>query len=96
VGGSETTSNVLFYKIQKTAANKIMLSATQFTTLYDGHAVEGGVASSVTPSKINNAVATVAAGKEVESIIMRKHLVVAILLTLVTYLLGGLFISLGF
>jgi lactate permease len=96
VGGSETTSNVLFYKIQKTAADKIGLSATQFTTLYGGHAVGGGVASSVTPSKINNAVATVAAGKEVESIIMRKHLVVAILLTLVTCLLGGLFISLGF
>ena len=96
VGGSETTSNVLFYKIQKTAADKIGLSATQFTTLYGGHAVGGGVASSVTPSKINNAVATVAAGKEVESIIMRKHLVVAILLTVVTCLLGGLFIALGF
>ncbi len=96
VGGSETTSNVLFYKIQKTAADKIGLSAPQFTTLYSGHAVGGGVASSVTPSKINNAVATVAAGKEVESIIMRKHLVVAILLTIVTCLLGGFFISLGF
>jgi len=96
VGGSETTSNVLFYKIQKTAADKIGLSASQFTTLYGGHAVGGGVASSVTPSKINNAVATVAAGKEVESIIMRKHLVVALLLTIVTCLLGGLFIAIGF
>jgi len=95
VGGSETTSNVLFYKIQKTASDTIGLSPTQFTTLYGGHAVAGGVASSVTPSKINNAVATVAAGKETESIIMRKHLVVALLLTVVSCLLGGLLITLG-
>jgi lactate permease len=65
-------------------------------TLYGGHAVAGGVASAVTPSKINNAVATVAAGKEIESIVMRKHLIVALLLTLVTCLLTGLFITLGF
>jgi lactate permease len=95
VGGSETTSNVLFYKIQKTASDTIGLSANKFMTLYGGHAVAGGVASSVTPSKINNAVATVAAGKETESIIMRKHLVVAMLLTVVTCLLGGLLIGLG-
>jgi len=96
VGGSETTSNVLFYKIQKTAADKIGLTASQFTTLYGGHAVGGGVASSVTPSKINNAVATVAAGKEVEAVIMRKHLVIALLLTAVTCLLCGLLITIGF
>ena len=96
VGGSETTSNVLFYKIQKTAADTIGLSPTQFMTLYGGHAVGGGVASSVTPSKINNAVATVAAGKEIESIIMRRHLVIALLLTAVTCLLTGFLVSLGF
>lgn len=95
VGGSETTSNVLFYKIQKTASDTIGLSANQFTTLYGGHAVAAGVASSVTPSKINNAVATVAAGKETESIIMRKHLIVALILTVVTCLLGGLLITFG-
>jgi lactate permease len=65
-------------------------------TIYGSHAVAGGVASAVTPSKINNAVACVAAGKEVESTIMRKHLIVALLLTLVTCLLTGLLISLGF
>ena len=96
VGGSETTSNVLFYKIQKTAAENLGLNQNSFMTLYGGHAVAGGVASAVTPSKINNAVATVAAGKETESIIMRKHLVVALLLTAVTCLLGGLLIALGF
>ena len=96
VGGSETTSKVLFYKIQKTAADRIGLSGSQFMTLYGGHAVGGGVASSVTPSKINNAVETVAAGEEIESMIMRKHLVVALLLTVVTCLLGGFLITLGF
>jgi len=96
VGGSETTSNVLFYKIQKTAADGLGLAPNQFMTVYGSHAVAGGVASAVTPSKINNAVATVAAGKEVESIIMRKHLIVALLLTMVTCLLTGLLVTLGF
>ncbi len=96
VGGSETTSNVLFYRIQKTAADGLGLAPNQFMTIYGSHAVAGGVASAVTPSKINNAVACVAAGKEVESTIMRKHLIVALLLTLVTCLLTGLLISLGF
>ncbi len=96
VGGSETTSNVLFYKIQKTAAEGLGLAPNQFMTIYGSHAVAGGVASAVTPSKINNAVATVAAGKETESIIMRKHLVVALLLTLVTCVLTGLLVTLGF
>ncbi len=96
VGGSETTSNVLFYKIQKTAAEGLGLAPNQFMTIYGSHAVAGGVASAVTPSKINNAVATVAAGKEVESIIMRRHLVVALLLTLVTCVLTGLLVTLGF
>ena len=96
VGGSETTSNVLFYKIQKTAADGLGLYSSRFMTLYGGHAVAGGVASAVTPSKINNAVATVAAGKEIESMVMRRHLIVAMLLTVVTCLLTGLFITLGF
>jgi lactate permease len=96
VGGSETTSNVLFYKIQKTAAENLGLNQNSFMTLYGGHAVAGGVASAVTPSKINNAVATVAAGKEIESIIMRRHLVIALLLTAVTCLLTGFLVSLGF
>lgn len=96
VGGSETTSNVLFYKIQKTATESLGLAPRQFMTIYGSHAVAGGVASSVTPSKINNAVATVAAGKETESIIMRRHMVVALLLTLVTCLLTGFLVTLGF
>jgi lactate permease len=78
------------------AANGLGFHSSRFMTLYGGHAVAGGVACAVTPSKINNAVATVAAGKEIESMVMRKHLIVALLLTLVTCLLTGLFITLGF
>jgi lactate permease len=96
VGGSETTSNVLFYKIQRTTADSLNLGSSGFMTIYSGHAVAGGVASAVTPSKINNAVSVVAAGKEIESFIMRRHLLIALILTLVTSILSGLLVSLGF
>jgi lactate permease len=95
VGGSETSSNVLFLKIQKTASENIGLSDSGFMTVYSSHAVAGGIASAVTPAKINNAIVTIDAGKNMESHIMRKHLVVAILLTIATGLLTGIFVNLG-
>jgi lactate permease len=95
VGGSETSSNVLFMKIQKTAADDIGLSSSGFMTIYGSHAVAGGVASAVTPAKINNAVVTINESKATEAFIMRKHLVVAILLTIGTGILTGIFVSLG-
>jgi lactate permease len=64
-------------------------------TVYSSHAVAGGIASAVTPAKINNAIVTIDAGKNMESHIMRKHLVVAILLTIATGLLTGIFVNLG-
>jgi lactate permease len=95
VGGSEASSNVLFMKVQKTAATDIRLSDAGFMTVYGSHAVAGGIASAVTPAKINNAVVTIDAGKDTESLIMRKHLVVAVLLTVATGILTGVFVSLG-
>jgi lactate permease len=95
VGGSETSSNVLFLNIQKTAASDVGLSPSQFMTAYGSHAVAGGVASAVTPAKINNAVVTIDAGKETESVIMRKHLVVALLLTIATGILCGVLVNIG-
>ena len=95
VGGSETSSNVLFLKIQKTASENIGLSDSGFMTVYSSHAVAGGIASAVTPAKINNAIVTIDAGKNMESHIMRKHLVVAILLTIATGILTGIFVNLG-
>lgn len=95
VGGSETSSNVLFLNIQKTAASEIHLSDTGFMTLYGSHAVAGGIASAVTPAKINNAVVTIDAGHGVESQIMRKHLIIALLLTVGTGILTGILVMLG-
>ena len=95
VGGSETSSNVLFMKIQKTAADNVRLNHDGFMTIYGSHAVAGGVASAVTPAKINNAVVTIDESKETEAFIMRKHLVVAILLTVATGIFTGVLVSIG-
>jgi lactate permease len=86
---------VLFLKIQKTAAENLKLNNTDFMTIYGSHAVAGGVFSAVTSAKINNAVVTIGESKATESLIMRKHLIVAILLTIVTGILTGIFVSLG-
>lgn len=95
VGGSETSSNVLFLKVQKTAADDIGLNNAAFMTIYASHAVAAGVASAITPAKINNAVVTIDESKATESLIMRKHLIIAILLTMATGILTGIFVSLG-
>jgi len=95
VGGSETSSNVLFLNIQKTAAKNVGLDNTGFMTVYGSHAVAGGIASAVTPAKINNAVVTIDEPHKTESLIMRKHLIVALLLTVATGILTGLFVNIG-
>jgi len=94
VGGSETSSNVLFLSIQKTAMHELKLDSS-FMTVYGSHAVGGGIASAVTPAKINNAVATIDAGKETESLIMRKHMIVAVLLTVATGIMTGILVNVG-
>jgi lactate permease len=95
VGGSETSSNVLFLKIQKSAADKVGLNNSAFMTVYGSHAVAGGIASAVTPAKINNAVVTIGETHEAESLIMRKHLIIALLLTVATGILTGILVNLG-
>jgi lactate permease len=95
VGGSETSSNVLFLNIQKTAADNIGLDHNGFMTVYGSHAVAGGIASAVTPAKINNAVVTIDESHKIESLIMRKHLVIVLLLTIATGLFTGVLVSLG-
>ena len=64
-------------------------------TVYGSHAVAGGIASAVTPAKINNAVVTIDAGKETESLIMRRHLIVAVLLTIAAGILTGILVNIG-
>lgn len=95
VGGSEASSNVLFLKIQRTASENIGLTDEGFMTVYGSHAVAGGIASAVTPAKINNAVVTIDESHETESLIMRKHLIVALLLTIATGVLTGILVGLG-
>jgi lactate permease len=92
--GSETTSSILFYKIQRAAATNLNLGENGFMTLFASHGVAGGVASAVTPSKIANSVNTIAAGKEVESIIMRRNLLVSIIILILVAALAGILINL--
>jgi lactate permease len=63
-------------------------------TLFASHGVAGGVASAVTPSKIASSVNTIAAGKEVESVIMRRNLLISLLILSLVALLTGVLISL--
>ena len=95
VGGSETSSNVLFLKIQKTASDAVGLNQAEFMTVYGSHAAAGGIASAVTPAKINNAVVAIGGSRETESAIMRKHLLIAMLLTVATGIMTGIFVNIG-
>jgi len=96
VGGSETGSNVLFMKIQEKACLDTGLNDKQFMTVYGAHAASGGVASAITPAKITNAVATIGEGKKLEAEIMRKHMAIAIGLTVLLGIMTGVFVQLAF
>jgi lactate permease len=96
VGGSETGSNVLFFRIQEKACADLGLTPKQFMTVYGAHAASGGVASAITPAKITNAVATIGAGRKLEAQIMRKHMAIAIVLTVAIGVMTGIFVSIGF
>lgn len=96
VGGSETGSNVLFYRIQRTAAEDIGYGREgDFMTIYAAHANAGGIASAITPSKINNATATIGAGRDIESMVMRKNILLVLLLTTLTGIMTALFLNLS-
>lgn len=93
--GSETTSSILFYRIQRAAAANLGLGEGGFMTLFASHGVAGGVASAVTPSKIASSVNTIAAGREVESTIMRRNLLISVIILVLVAALAGVFIGLG-
>ncbi len=95
VGGSETGSNVLFYKIQRQVATEIGASDAEFMTMYAAHGNAGGVASAITPSKINNAVATIKGDAKMESAVLQKHLVLVIAITLVISFMTAAFVAWG-
>jgi lactate permease len=85
----------MFMKIQHQASVDIGLNQDQFMTMYGAHAAGGGIASAMTPAKINNAVATIDAGNTLESRVMRKHMVIAMTLVILTGILTGVFIGLS-
>ena len=70
VGGSETASNVLFAKIQYGAVVST-IGAHAFMAVYGAHAVAGGIASAITPSKITNAAALVGLKGKDESTLLK-------------------------
>ncbi len=74
VGGSETASNVLFAKIQWEATLSTV-GAGAFMWIYAAHAVGGGIASAITPSKITNAAATIGVGGKEEAQFIKAVLV---------------------
>jgi len=100
VGGSEASSNVMFFPIQQKAAEGIGLTeagrnSSSLMTIYGSHANGGGIASAITPSKINNAAATIGADARLESEVMRSHVPIVLAITFIVGLMTGLFILLG-
>lgn len=79
VGGSETASNVLFAKIQWEATLSTV-GAGAFMWIYAAHAVGGGIASAITPSKITNAAATIGVGGKEEAQFIKAVLVPVVLM----------------
>ncbi len=99
VGGSETGSNVLFMNVQYETAGQVGILGgsgvinDKFMAMYGGHGVAGGVASAITPSKVNNAVVTIGEGPEMEALVMSKLLMVTIVLMVVINVMTGIFVS---
>ncbi|WP_245792001.1 L-lactate permease [Desulfurobacterium indicum] len=81
VGGSETASNVLFAKIQYSAI-VATVGATAFMPAYGAHAVGGGIASAITPSKITNAAALVGLKGKDESSLLKTMIIPVLAMTL--------------
>ncbi|WP_457568653.1 L-lactate permease [Desulfurobacterium sp.] len=81
VGGSETASNVLFAKIQYSAI-VATAGAAAFMPAYGAHAVGGGIASAITPSKITNAAALVGLKGKDESSLMKTMIIPVLIMTL--------------
>lgn len=100
VGGSEASSNVLFFPIQHDAVEGIGLTgagqnSSAFMTIYGAHANGGGIASAITPSKINNGAATIGADAKLESEIMRSHVPLVLIITFIVGLMTAFFVMLG-
>ncbi len=92
VGGSETASNVLFAKIQW-GTTLATMGAPAFMWIFAAHAVGGGVASAITPSKITNAAATIGVGGKEEGKFIKAVIVPILFITFITGLLLYLYLK---
>ncbi|MGC9102918.1 MAG: L-lactate permease [Desulfurella sp.] len=93
VGGSSTASNVLFAKIQWEATISTV-GANAFMWIYAAHAVGGGIASAITPSKITNAAATIGVGGKEEAQFIKATVLPVLFMCLVVGILSMIFIYL--
>ncbi len=94
IGGSETSSNVMFAKIQNVAVTNT-IGASNYPLAYGSLAVAGGIGSAITPAKITNACATLGEGGAMESKAMSMNMWVAIGLTLITCVMTLIFLKVG-
>ncbi|HTY92093.1 MAG TPA: L-lactate permease [Methanocella sp.] len=94
IGGSETSSNVMFAKIQNVAVTNT-IGAAKYPLAFGSLAVAGGIASAITPAKITNACATLGESGEMESKAMATNMWVAIALTAITCVMTLLFLKIG-
>jgi lactate permease len=92
VGGSETASNVLFAKIQW-GTTLATLGAPAFMWVFAAHAVGGGIASAITPSKITNAAATIGVSGKEEGKFIKAVILPILFITFITGLLLMLFLK---
>jgi len=92
VGGSETASNVLFAKIQYSAI-VATAGASAFIPAYGAHAVGGGIASAITPSKLTNAAALVGLKGKDESKLLKTMVIPVLAMTLIVGIILQIIIS---
>ena len=93
VGGSTTASNVLFAKIQWGVTNAT-LGAQAFMWVYAAHAVGGGIASAITPSKITNAAATIGVSGREEGRFIKAVIAPVLFMCLITGIMLYVFLNL--
>jgi len=93
VGGSATASNVLFAKIQWEATISTV-GVNSFMWIYAAHAVGGGIASAITPSKITNAAATIGVGGKEEAQFIKATILPVLFMCLLVGILSMIFIYL--
>ena len=91
IGGSETASNVLFAKIQWEATLSTA-GAHAFMWIYAAHAVGGGIASAITPSKITNAAATIGVSGKEEGKFIKAVLLPVLFMILITGIMVTIFV----